>query len=78
MSSSDDTRTGPGAPDAGMTGFHAIAAARGDGLHPLLAQALAKTGSVSGPPAPSLQSDDNVLRIDFGEAGQTGRKTIAG
>lgn len=50
----------------GLPGFHSLAAARGEGLHPLLAAALAKTGSVAGPPLPSEQSDDNVVRLDFG------------
>ncbi|MEM9633903.1 MAG: hypothetical protein AAGA50_21410 [Pseudomonadota bacterium] len=57
-------------PDAGttMSSFHAMAAKRGDGLHPLLLQAFAKTGSVSGPPAPSEQTDDNVVVVDFQKA----------
>ena len=43
--------------------FSSLGASRGDGLHPLLLQALSKTGSVSGPPAPSLQSTDNIVRF---------------
>jgi len=58
VSSSDDVPQ--------LLAFQAIAAARGDGLHPLLAEALAKTGSVSGPPAASEQTDDNVVRLEFG------------
>ncbi len=48
--------------------FHAIAAARGDGLHPRLAEALARTGRVSGPPASSEQTGENVVRPVFGSA----------
>jgi hypothetical protein len=54
-------------PVAGTTlsSFHSMAAKRGDGLHPLLLQAIARTGSVSGPPALCEQSDDNVVVVDF-------------
>jgi hypothetical protein len=53
--------------------FHAFAAARGDGLHPLLAEALAKTGSVSGPPPVSEQNQENVVRPDFGKTNRANR-----
>jgi len=48
-----------------ISGFHDLAAQRGDGLHPLLLQALAKSGSVSGPPVPSEKNDETVVRVDF-------------
>ncbi|WP_299811041.1 hypothetical protein [uncultured Roseibium sp.] len=58
MSASDDLPQ--------MLSFHALAAARGDGLHPLLAKVLARSGSVSGPPPPSEQNDANIVRPQFG------------
>ncbi|MEM5580951.1 MULTISPECIES: hypothetical protein [unclassified Roseibium] len=48
-----------------VSAFHEIAALRGDGLHPLLLQALGRTGQVSGPPKPSEQTGENVIRPDF-------------
>ncbi|WP_133192623.1 hypothetical protein [Labrenzia sp. 011] len=51
-----------------LLSFHALAAARGDGLHPRLAEVLARSGSVSGPPLPSMQSDENIVRPQFGAA----------
>jgi hypothetical protein len=54
--------------------FHSIAAARGDGVHPLLLQALAKSGSVSGPPAPSEQNDENVVQLVFGRKEKVAQK----
>ncbi|POF34709.1 hypothetical protein CLV41_1011167 [Roseibium marinum] len=58
MSASDDLPQ--------MLSFHALAATRGDGLHPLLAKVLARSGSVSGPPPPSEQTDANIVRPQFG------------
>jgi hypothetical protein len=46
--------------------FQAIAAKRGDGMHPLLLVALAKSGTVSGPPAASEQNNDNVVQLVIG------------
>jgi hypothetical protein len=54
--------------------FHAIAAERGDGMHPLLLQALAKSGFVSGPSAPSKQNDENVVRLVFGRKEKVAQK----
>jgi|GEM_PF-2496387 len=55
------------APDgACLNSFHGIAASRGDGLHPLLLEAISKSGSVSGPPAKSETTDDNVISVEFG------------
>lgn len=48
-----------------VTGFNDIAAQRGDGLHPLLLQALTRFGSVSGPPPKLAQNDDTVVHADF-------------
>lgn len=45
--------------------FHDLAAKRGDGLHPLILQALSKSGNVAGPPRPSEQTDDMVVSVDF-------------
>jgi hypothetical protein len=50
-----------------VAAFHEIAARRGDGLHPLLLEALGRSGQVSGPPRPSEQSDENIIRLDFGD-----------
>ena len=60
--------TRPLYPETGTTiaSFHAMAAARGDGLHPRLLEVFQKTGPVSGPPAPSEQTDENVVSVDFG------------
>ncbi|KZM51577.1 hypothetical protein [Labrenzia sp. OB1] len=58
MSSSDDLPQ--------ILSFHALAATRGDGLHPLLAKVLARSGPVSGPPPPSEQNDANIVRPQFG------------
>jgi hypothetical protein len=54
--------------------FNTFAAARGDGLHPQLAEALAKTGSVSGPPL-SSETADNVVRVCFSKVGTPDQKT---
>lgn len=48
-----------------FSGFHDIAVSRGDGLHPLLLEALGKSGSVSGPPVSTQQNLDNVVHPDF-------------
>jgi len=56
----------PPNPSTTVSAFHAIAAARGDGLHPRLLEALAKSGRVSGPPKPSEHCDDNVVQASFG------------
>lgn len=57
-----------GVPASGsINSFHELAAQRGDGLHPLLREALAKTGSVSGPPAESEKSNANVIPVQFGK-----------
>ncbi|MEP1574107.1 hypothetical protein [Roseibium album] len=48
-----------------ITAFHDIAALRGDGLHPKLLEALAKTGTVSGPRAENTTSDRNIIPVDF-------------
>jgi len=58
---------------ASLLGFNALAAERGDGLHPLLAEALVKTGSVSGTPAPSERNDENVVHLDFSRTERSGR-----
>jgi len=64
----------------GMTiaGFHDLAAGRCDGLHPLLLAALRKSGSVSGPPAPSEFTDKNVVRVDFSVQRASGNRDRAG
>ncbi|CTQ52654.1 hypothetical protein LP7551_01174 [Roseibium album] len=54
--------------------FHAIAAKRGDGMHPLLLQAFAKSGSVSGPPAPSKKNDENVVQLVIGRKEKVAQK----
>ncbi|MET1413974.1 hypothetical protein ABVF61_17010 [Roseibium sp. HPY-6] len=57
-----------GAPASGsINSFHELAAQRGDGLHPLLREALAKSGSVSGPPADSEKNNANVVPVQFGK-----------
>ena len=48
-----------------FSGFHDIAASRGDGLHPLLLEALCKSGTVSGPPVSTQQNLNNVVHPDF-------------
>lgn len=57
--------------------FHAVAAERGDGMHPLLLEALSKSGSVSGPPAPSEQNNGNVVRLDFGATDKSPKNEAA-
>lgn len=54
-----------------LNAFHNLAAQRGDGLHPALLEALAKSGSVSGPPAQRDQNADNVIKGSFGSNGDT-------
>ncbi|MBO9420697.1 hypothetical protein J7481_14430 [Labrenzia sp. R4_2] len=54
--------------------FNSFAGSRGDGLHPRLAEALAKTGSVSGPPL-SSETADNVIRVCFSKVGTHHQKT---
>jgi hypothetical protein len=54
--------------------FNAIAAEKGDGMHPLLLQALAKSGSVSGSPAASRQNDENVVQLVFGRKEKVAQK----
>lgn len=46
--------------------FNSIACLSGDGLLPLLSEALNKSGSVSGPPAADQETSDNVIVVDFG------------
>jgi hypothetical protein len=53
--------------------FNNLAAARGDGLLPRLAEALAKTGSVSGQPL-SSETADNVVRVCFSRIGAPDQK----
>ncbi len=55
--------------------FHDLAAQRGDGLHPLILQALSKSGSVSGPPRPSEQNDDMIVPVDFSRAKPSASKS---
>lgn len=55
-----------------LNAFHDLAAQRGDGLHPALLEALAKSGSVSGPPADRDQNADNVIKGRFGSGDDTG------
>ncbi|QDG79143.1 hypothetical protein [Labrenzia sp. PHM005] len=50
-----------------LISFHEAAAARGDGLHPKLAAALAKTGTVSGPPARPSALPNNVIKVTFSD-----------
>ncbi|WP_299480423.1 hypothetical protein [uncultured Roseibium sp.] len=47
--------------------FQELAAQRGEGLHPFLLEALAKTGSVSGPLADSETNSANVIPVQFGK-----------
>lgn len=56
-----------------LNAFHDIAAQRGDGLHPKLREALAKTGSVSGAPAASEVDDRNVITVQFGPGASSPR-----
>lgn len=65
---------------ASMNAFHEMAARRGDGLHPLLLEALAKSGPISGPPADTEKNDENVIRVQFGSAPASkrrGKETMA-
>ncbi|TYC62371.1 hypothetical protein FMN50_05060 [Rhodobacterales bacterium] len=55
-----------------LLSFHKIAAERGDGLLPGLAEALVKSGYVSGPPPASEPQDDNIVRPVFGRGRPTG------
>lgn len=55
--------------------FNEAAAARGDGLHPLLAAALAKTGPISGPPANPSETPENVIQVTFSDTAEGGQKT---
>ncbi|MHA7774248.1 hypothetical protein [Roseibium sp. M-1] len=70
----------PPKPSVGTTiaGFHAMATSRGDGLHPQLLAALGKSGSVSGPPAPSECTDENVVTIDFAANQRSVKRDRAG
>lgn len=58
--------------------FNETAAARGDGLHPRLAEALQKTGSVSGPPAKSSDTRQNVIEVVFSDINKSARKIGSG
>ncbi len=57
-----------------LIAFNSFAAARGDGLHPRLAEALAKTGPVSGPPL-SSETAANVVRVCLLKIQAPDRKT---
>lgn len=63
-------------PPAGgpITSFHDVAARRGDGLHPLLREALCKSGTVSGPPADSGVQDNKVVPLRTGQSASTGSR----
>lgn len=54
--------------------FNEIAAARGDGLHPRIGEALMKTGRVSGPPAKSPEISENIIKIVFSDTNKSARK----
>ncbi|MCX2723833.1 hypothetical protein [Roseibium salinum] len=60
-----------------LAAFHELAARRGDGLHPRFLEALAKTGAASGPPAPSQQSNENIVRLEFVSKSRSGAKKQA-
>lgn len=57
-----------------LIAIHEAATARGDGMHPLLAAALAKSGSVSGPPTRLSEVPDNVIKVTFSDTNKVAYK----